>query len=187
MQRSAIKTSVIEFIQSSVIALGLTFTAFIFLISPNEVEGSSMQPNYYTGDRLYTNKLSHWLGDTTVGEFLHLNYERGDVIVITKPGFEPLIKRLIGLPNERIVLRKGEVYINGQELKESYIDNALKTEGGTYLEEGEEITIPDNHYFVMGDNRRVSNDSRYIGLIKKEWIQGKVFLRIWPLDHFGVV
>lgn len=186
--KSHLKDSIIDFFQSVAIALALSAFLFIVVLTPNEVEGSSMQPNYYSGDRLYTNKLSHWLNGTTLGSTLDLNYKRGDVVVVDKPGLGlSLIKRVIGLPGERVEIKDGKVYINGEELIEGYLGEEVLTYGGTFLKENEEVTIPEHHYFVMGDNRRVSNDSRYIGFIDQEWISGKIFLRIWPLDKFGVI
>lgn len=186
--KNSFKESLIDFLQS--VAIALAFSAFLFIVvlQPNEVEGSSMLPNYTTGDRLYTNKLAHWLNGTPLGQTLDFNYKRGDVVVVDKPGLGlSLIKRIIGLPGERIELKNGKVFINGEELIEEYVASDVLTYGGTFLKDNEEVVIPGNHYFVMGDNRRVSNDSRYIGFIDQQWISGKIFLRIWPLDKFGLI
>jgi signal peptidase I len=182
------KDSILDFIQSIAIALAFSAFLFIFVITPNEVDGNSMQPNYQSGDRLYTNKLAHWFNGTGLGDALGLNYSRGDVVVVDKPGLGlSLIKRIIGLPGERIRVEDGVVFINGKKLEEPYLPSDTETFGATFLKEGDEYTIPENNYVVMGDNRKVSNDSRYIGFINKDWISGKIFLRIWPLEKLGII
>lgn len=181
------KESILDFTQSVVIALTLCAFLFIFIITPNEVEGNSMLPNYYTGDRLYTNKLTYWLGNSDFGKQLGLNYQRGDVVVVDKPGMNlSLIKRIIGLPGERIRLVDGYVYINGEKLNEFYLEAGMRSLPGTFLQQNDEKVIPNDNFFVMGDNRTVSNDSRYIGFINERWISGRIFLRIWPLDKAGL-
>lgn len=182
------KESIIDFVQSVAIALAFSAFLFIFVITPNEVEGNSMLPNYNSGDRLYTNKLAHWFNSTPFGDAVGLSYKRGDVVVVDKPGLGlSLIKRIIALPGERILISNNKVYINGEELVEYYLGEGVQTQGATFLKDGEERTVPENSYFVMGDNRGVSNDSRYIGFIENGWISGRIFLRIWPLSDFGVI
>jgi signal peptidase I len=187
-QENKVIKSGLDFLQSVVIAILLAAVLFIFFITPNEVEGSSMEPNYYTGDRLYTNKLSYWLGGTGLGTTLNLDYKRGDVVVVDKPGLGvSLIKRLIALPGEKIMVKGGKVYINGELLIEEYLPEDRFTKSGTFLTEGKEVTLAENKYVIMGDNRDVSNDSRFIGLIDKAWITGRIFLRIWPIEKFGII
>lgn len=187
-KRKRAKDSFLDFIQSIAIALAFSAFLFIFVITPNEVDGNSMQPNYESGDRLYTNKLAHWFNGTGIGDALGLNYSRGDVVVVDKPGLGlSLIKRVVGLPGERIRVEDGSVYINGKKLEEPYLPEETLTFGATFLKEGEEYTIPESNYVVLGDNRKVSNDSRYIGFINEDWISGKIFLRIWPLEKLGII
>lgn len=188
IKNTKFRDSLIDFVQSIAIALAFSAFLFIFVITPNEVDGSSMLPNYHSGDRLYTNKLSHWFNGTDLGRVLGLDYKRGDVVVVDKPGLGlSLIKRIVGLPGERIEIRDGNVYINGIALKEEYLDDSIETKGAVFLQENKEVLVPEDSYFVMGDNRPVSNDSRYIGFINKDWISGKIFLRIWPVDKFGFI
>jgi signal peptidase I len=177
----------LDFVQSLAIMIGICIFVLVFLVYPSEVEGTSMLPNYQTGNRLYTNKLSHWIGSTQIGKTLSLDYKRGDVVVVDKPGVVSLIKRIIGMPGETLKLQGGNVYINGNMIKEDYLAADTYTGGGTFLKEGEDVQIPEGQYFVMGDNRRVSSDSRYIGLIEENWLQGKIFFRIWPLNEFGAI
>ena len=188
IEKKSRKDSIIDFVQSVAIALAFSAFLFIFVITPNEVDGSSMLPNYHSGDRLYTNKLTHWFNGTDLGSTLGLNYNRGDVVVVDKPGLGlSLIKRIVGLPGEKIMVSEGKVYINGRQINENYLPEDTETIGATFLQNNKELTIPENNYFVMGDNRKVSNDSRYIGFINKDWISGKIFLRIWPIDKVGVI
>jgi len=156
-----------------------------------------MLPNFETGDRLYTLRLSHWLGGTPLGNSLGLDYKRGDVIVVDPPTEgKSLIKRIIGIPGDRIKIENGKVFLNGVEVFEPYLAKGMVTEdNGVFVREGIEFKVEcfsskgseEDCYFAMGDNRYVSRDSREIGLIKRSWIQGKVFLRVWPLHKFGII
>jgi len=173
----------LDFFQSIVIALAIAIFIYLFVVTPSEVEGKSMEPTFFTGERLYTNRLSHWFSSTVIGKDLGLSYERGNIVVFQKPGMDMLIKRIIGLPGEIIELKNGNFYINDLLLDEPYISSTLFTKEGSFLREDQRLTIPENTYFVAGDNRPVSNDSRYIGFIDTDWILGKPFLRIWPFNR----
>lgn len=181
---------IVDFLQTIVISLVIVIVLYTLVITPNEVEGSSMEPNFFTGERVYTNRLSEWLGSTPFGKSLGLDYHIGDIIVFKSPSMDaPLIKRVIGMPGDSIELKDKKVYVNGKEIVEEYLPQGLTTGSGTYMKEGEVKTVPDNHYFVMGDNRTVSLDSRYIqvGFIDRAWILGKVVARVWPLDKLGII
>ncbi len=179
----------IDILQSVIIAVFVCTVIYLFIAIPNQVSGSSMQPNFHDAELLLTNKIVQWLGDTPIGQSLGVNYQRGDVIVFQKPGEKDFIKRVIGLPGDKVSIKNGNVYINGQQLVEDYIPSEVRTNGGTFLETGDEKTVPDGHYFVMGDNRGNSEDSRYseIGFIDRSWMKGKVILRYWPLNVFGII
>jgi len=177
----------IEFIQSITIAIGLSICIFA-IITPSEVEGSSMEPNFHNGERVYTNRLPQWLNNTFLTRVLGLDYSRGDVIVFNITGTSiSLIKRIVGLPGDKLEINNGNIYLNDQLLKESYLPQNIKTNSGTYIKEGEIFTIPQDSFFVAGDNRPNSNDSRYLGFIKKDWMQGKVLVRVWPLSRLGII
>jgi len=182
-----VKEKVISFVQSVTIALGIALFLFFFVVVPSEVEGQSMEPTFYSGERLYTDRLPHWFNGTTVGNILSLNYKRGDVIVLQKPGMEALIKRIIGMPGETIEIKNGYFYIDGTRLEEPYLDNSVTTHAGSFLGENSPMTIPNDSYFVAGDNRSVSNDSRYFGFVKTDWIIGKPFIRIWPISRISTL
>lgn len=145
-----------------------------FLVQPFLVSGSSMEPNFQNGDYILINELS----------FKFRQPERGEVIVFKYPGDEKtyFIKRIIGLPGEKVVVKDGTVtiynsqYLNGLKINESYLPANLKTIGDR------EIQLASDQYFVMGDNRNASFDSRQWGPLKSSEIIGTVWLRLWPLD-----
>jgi signal peptidase I len=177
-------------LQSIVIALFVCILLYVFILTPNQVDGYSMCPNFDDGQLLLTNKVSQWLGQTPLGQSLGLDYQHGDIVVFHKPDRDkPLVKRVIGVPHDSVSVRDGKVYINGELLEEPYLPSGRRTNGGSYLGEGEEITLSDTDYFLMGDNRGKSLDSRFleIGTIKREWIQGKVILRYLPLPTFSII
>lgn len=138
-----------------------------------------MQPNFYTGERLITDELSYHFSAP----------QRGDVIVLNSPvdPSQELIKRIIGLPGDQIELQNGKVFINGQQLDEPYLPSSTQTQGKTFLSDGQIYKVPSDSYFVMGDNRDVSLDSRYFGPIKRSQIVGKAFFKYWPISDVGLV
>ncbi len=152
----------------------------IQFIKPTVVKQSSMEPNFYENDYLFVSKQSYKL----FGE-----PHRGDVVVVHSSlvqdnGDEKmLIKRIIGLPGEVIDIKDGEVYIDGELLEEDYIKEDY-TSG-----EIDGLVIPEGQVFCMGDNRRVSIDSRdaSVGCVKIEDIVGKVVLRVYPFSQFGLI
>ncbi|KPJ53463.1 MAG: hypothetical protein AMJ37_01370 [Dehalococcoidia bacterium DG_18] len=142
-----------------------------------QVEGACMQPNLYTGQRLLVNKAGYWFGSP----------QRGDVIIFQSP--QPpdrnMIKRVIALPGEWVEMKNGNVYItdtNGNTftLEEPYIAEPAKD---SYYR----TQVPDDCYFVLGDNRNLSSDSRSWGMLPRENIIGKAWLCYWPLGDWHVL
>ena len=175
---------IVDFVQSIVFALVICLFVYLFIAMPNQIEGNSMNPNFHNNEIILTSKVQQWLGGTALGRSINLDYQRGDVIVFQKPGFADFIKRVIGLPGERIRLKEGYIYINDRKLVEDYIQGIYSIGGDFIKNNGEERTISLNHFLVMGDNRGDSHDSRYsdIGFIDRSWMKGKVILRYWPLN-----
>jgi signal peptidase I len=154
------------------IALGLAIVVMIFLYQPVKVEGTSMYPLLSDQERIFINKF--------VYRFEPI--ERGDVVVFWYPldRSKSFIKRVVGLPGETIEIRQGHVYINGEELADQYVPPG-------YLDGSNSTShrIPADSYFVMGDHRDSSNDSRVFGSVPRQFIYGKAVFAYWPVDHFG--
>jgi len=131
-----------------------------------------MEPNFYEGQRIVVNKAGYWFGEP----------DRGDVIIFESPQGqeEDFIKRVIGIPDDTVEVKGGAVYINGVELDEPYIKSPPN-----YTVE--EKTIPDNSYFVLGDNRNNANDSHNGWYVPRENIKGKAWLITWPPADWAVV
>lgn len=174
----------LDIVQTIVLALSLFVISYLFLFQPHQVRGNSMYENFHDQEYLLTDKISYRFGSP----------QRGDVVIFKAPPSEPCaeteceyIKRIIGLPGESIKVENGQIYINNQLLKESYLPSDLKTASGSYLREGQPITLGTNEYFVMGDNRPHSRDGREFGPISGDNIVGKAALRYWPLTRFGIL
>lgn len=163
-----IKEFIKDFAIYFVIIVGLILT-IKYVVSLEQVVGPSMQPNYRSGDLLVLNKISYRFRNPRLFE----------VVVISNDETKYMIKRIIGLPGDHIAYKDNKLYINGEVTKE-YFDIEGVTNDFS-LSELEYDVIPDNYYFVMGDNRENSLDSRYYGLIKKDQILGKVQFRLWPI------
>lgn len=151
----------------------------VFAVQPVVVDGSSMLPQLEDGERLLVNKLVYY--DIRSVSWGHL--ERGDIVVFWFPK-EPnksYVKRIIGLPGEVVEVRAGKVYINGVELQEDYLD----TEHNQSLPTWPAREVEKHHFFVMGDNRDNSSDSRYWGLVPEKYIYGKAFFRYWQPGKIG--
>lgn len=152
---------------------------FVFAVQPVVVEGTSMQPQLNDGERLLVNKLVYYKWQSV--SWGHL--ERGDIVVFWYPK-EPdksYVKRIIGLPGETVEVRNGVVYINNVELKEDYLD----VEHNKSLPSWPAKRVDSHYYFVMGDNRDNSSDSRYWGLVPEKYIYGKAFFRYWQPGKVG--
>ena len=137
-----------------------------FIITPVRVDGASMDQTLEDGQILLLYKLS--------------NIDYGDIVVLDeeKEG-EIIIKRIIGMPGDTVSIRDNTIYVNGEEVEEDYAYG----ETSDY----EEITLDDDKYFILGDNRPISKDSRYFGPVKEDEIIGKVIFRLWPFNKFGTI
>ncbi len=176
---SSIKDKVIEFIEFIAIIGAIFIVLRFFVAEPHKVSGRSMVPNFQDGDYIITNKLSARTAD----------FKRGEVVILKNPRNtdQVFIKRVIGLPSERISLLNGKVYINGSPIVEPYLPPKTQTPGESYLTDGEEVLIPENQYFVIGDNRAGSSDSREWGPISTELVIGSALLRYWPPQEFALI
>ncbi len=144
----------------------------LYVISPVQVDGSSMVPTLQDNQILLLKKYDH-------------RFDRFDIVVL-KYGKDKLVKRVIGLPGETVAYINHKLFINGKVVEESFLPENIKT-SDFHLEDIGYTTIPDGYYFVVGDNRNDSLDSRYIGLIPKKNIEGTVSFRLFPFSTFGKI
>jgi signal peptidase I len=153
-----------------VLAIGLF--AWLLTFNLSVVRGSSMTPGIQDGDRILIDQLSYLLGEA----------ERGDIVVLQYPLDPSLdyIKRIVGLPGDELLIADGEVWVNGERLDEDYLEQA---DPYTRLR----VVVPEGHYFVLGDNRLHSSDSREFGEVPAALVRGKVDLRLWPLSRAGLL
>jgi signal peptidase I len=165
-----------ELVEVVVLAVILYF-GISFAVQAVHVEGLSMFATLDDNDYLIANKIDYRLHAP----------QRGDIIILRPPtdNSKDFIKRIIALPGERLLISAGHVYINGHMLDEPYLPEAW-TQLRDWSPSGPDGTIvPPNSYFVMGDNRNRSQDSRVFGFISRDRIDGRAWFRIWPLSHAG--
>jgi len=154
------------------LAIALLFRAYV--VEARWIPSESMVPTLEVGDRLFVDKISYKLHDI----------ERGDIVVFEAPAQsqqeDDLIKRVIGLPGDTVEIKQGIVYVNDQPLDEPYEKEQPRNDFA-------KITVPANSYFMMGDNRNNSNDSRYWGFVTEEQVIGKALFRFFPFDRITLV
>jgi len=173
------KSEIREYIEALLISVSITAFIIIFVAQSFLVEGSSMEPSLHHGQRLFVEKVSYRFTEP----------KRGQVVVFRYPGDErrKFIKRMIGLPGDEVAIKNGFLYVNGLRLDEDYIN------GPTYGTYGAStfgpVLVPEGHYFVLGDNRRNSDDSRYpdVGFVPKKNLVGRAVVIYWPLAQMSPV
>ncbi len=150
---------------------------YLFVAQPHKVSGQAMAPNYSAGQYFITNKLA----------YLSDNPQHGDVIILKNPQNEAqdFLKRVIGIPGEEIKIQDCKVYINGSVFDETYVTENTCTRGGDFLQDNASVTVPEDSYFVMGDNRDHSADSRMWGFVPRKNIIGKFWVK-YSLKDFGL-
>ena len=157
----------------------IAVVSIVFIYQPVKVEGTSMMPTLTDQERIFINKFTYRFGLGSV--------ERGDTVVFWYPldTSKSYIKRVIGIPGDRVRVDEGHVYVNGRELIESYVPPENRDDSTWH--DGREVTIPPARYFVLGDHRNQSSDSRMWGWVPRENIYGKAVFVYWPLDKMGRV
>jgi signal peptidase I len=172
----------IEWLVVLVVALVLAICVRVFVAQMFYIPSGSMLPTLQIGDRIVVDKLSYHLHGV----------DRGDVVVFRRPPLEQvdyadLVKRVIGLPGDTVGSVAGKVYVNGRPLNEPWLSNSLPVTSPSPLPNAFSLshpyTVPAGEYFVMGDNRTNSEDSRYFGPIPGNLIVGKMAFKVWPLDR----
>lgn len=184
-QQEKPKNEFFEWVKAIVIALLIAFVVKTYVVSAIIVDGVSMMPTLEHGDRMFVNKLNYKISDP----------KRFDIVIFHAPDGSDYIKRVIGLPGDTVAYEDDQLYINGEAIDEPYLD-AYKAEYDTpftedfTLEQKLEVdVVPEGHLFVLGDNRRRSNDSRHydVGFIPLDEFVGTASVRFWPMSHVGIV
>lgn len=169
--------SAIEWVAVIVGALVVALVVKTFLIQAFYIPSESMVPTLEVGDRVLVNKLSYRTGDI----------DRGDIVVFARPGgagsdgIEDLIKRVVALPGETVEGRGGQVFIDGRPLAEPYLPDAVETSVFP------PYVVPEDHVWLMGDNRGASDDSRRFKAVPTDDIVGRAFVVIWPFTQLGTL
>lgn len=172
---------VIEFVMEileTIVFIGTLFiVVYLYILQPNQVRGASMEPTFNSGDYIFTSKVTYKMRPP----------QRGDVIVFNSPRNAEVeyIKRIIGLPGDKVLITNGEVRVNNRVLDEPYIAARTPLWENGFTKEGEEFTVPTEQLFVMGDNRPRSSDSREFGPIPFSSVIGQVFYRYFPSTKMG--
>jgi len=161
-------------IRDLLISAGASILIITFLYQPARVEGTSMLPRLEDRDRLFINKFVYRVAAI----------ERGDVVVFRYPRDpeKSYIKRVIGLPGDRLRIDRGQVWVNGKRLDESYVPEEYRD-----TKSMQEMVVPEESYFMMGDHRSISSDSREFGPVDRSLIYGKAVFVYWPTRDAGVV
>jgi signal peptidase I len=155
-------------------AFAIAIFIVIFVVQPVKVEGTSMQPRLADQERIFVNRFIYRFKDI----------DRGDIVVFWYPRdrSKSFIKRIIGVPGDTVEIHEGSVYVNGQASDESYIKLEFR-DSQSY----KKVTVPPSKYFVLGDHRNSSNDSRNWGFVDKSLIYGKAMFSYWPVSRVGPV
>lgn len=170
----------LDTIQSLLLAAAVFLVIYIFLFRPFQVKGQSMFPNFHDNQYVLTNIIVLRFKDPKLG----------DVIVFKAPPDpeKDYIKRVIGIPGDKVRIQDGDVYLNEKKLNQSlYLKPDVRTNAQAFLAESQEVIVPPESYFVLGDNRPFSSDSRDWGFVPKKNIIGESFFTYWPLNAMGLV
>lgn len=170
---------VMDILETITFVGSLFIVVYLFLFQPHNVNGASMDNTFKNGDYILTSKIAYRLDKPM----------RGDVIVFSSPQNPDIdfIKRIIGEPGERIRIENGLVFIDGKALNEPYTSSETTLYKNGFIKKGVEVTVPEDSYFVLGDNRARSSDSRQFGFIPRSTIVGKVFFRYFPANKMGPI
>lgn len=168
---------VMEILETIAFVGSIFIVIYLFVLQPNQVKGKSMLPNLTEGDYIFTSKITY--------KFREM--KKGDIVVFRSPSNADIefIKRIMALPGEKVMVLDGKVFINDIQINEPYIPATTPLAHNGYLKNGVPIIVPENHIFVMGDNREVSSDSRIFGPIPISSLIGQVFYRYYPIGKIG--
>ena len=177
-QKTSAFKEVLGFLKDLAISMAVILLICNFIVRPVRVYGDSMYPTLLNGGIGFSNVIGMKTGEL----------ERFDIAIIyVEEKNENLVKRVIGLPGETLSYRNGQLYINGQAVDEPFLDQAYGEQCGPYfMSDIPEITLGEDEYYCLGDNRPASSDSRYYGPFKKDQIRSKGVLILWPFSDFGL-
>ena len=189
------------------LAIGLALLIQAFLVKPYRIPSGSMEPTLDIGQRVLVDRVGYHFGDPDIGDIVVFHPPVGAVgreqCGVTLHGMQPpdageacpqaidkesdtnFIKRIVAGPGDRLSIKDGHPVVNGVMAKEDFI-NPCHGGGGTYCDLPKPITIPPDSYFMMGDNRGSSDDSRFWGPVPRDWIIGQAFFTYWPPDRIGI-
>ncbi|MGP4075029.1 signal peptidase I [Halobacillus sp. K22] len=166
------KNEGLEWIKAIVVAIALAFILRTFFFATSIVEGASMDPTLENGERVMFNKIIYYIDEP----------ERGDIVIIEKP-VKSYVKRIVGQPGDTIEIRDHTLFINGKEQNQPYLNQSAIQSTRDFSE----VEVPEGHYFVMGDNRSISKDSRNgLGFVEESEIIGRTELVIYPFNEWGL-
>lgn len=175
----------LDLIETIVVALSIFLVVYLFFMQPHQVKGQSMEPTFSDKQYLLTDKVSYQTG----------NPQRGDVVVFHAPEAAgcprgtncDFIKRVIGVPGDSLAVINEQIVINGQVLPEPYLGPGITSEPGEFTAGERTVYLGENEYFMVGDNRPFSSDSRVWGPVGKENIVGRAFFRYLPVEDAGII
>jgi signal peptidase I len=169
-------SAAISWLRDLFVSVVIAIVVILFLYQPVRVEGTSMMPTLVNDERIFINKFVYRFGVADIG--------RGDMVVFwfPKETSKSYIKRVIGVPGDTVEVREGTVWINGKALAESYV--TAENRDTTSMPP---TTLDSDKYFVLGDHRNSSNDSRSWGMVPRSYIYGKAVFVYWPLDRLGLL
>jgi signal peptidase I len=172
--RSRVLSELRSWFRDILFAVATAIFIVVFVVQPVKVEGTSMQPELVDQERIFVNRFIYRFADI----------RHGDVVVFWYPRdvSKSFIKRVVGVPGDEVEILYGSVYVNGARLNEPYLKPEFKDH-----ESFHKITVPPDDYFVLGDHRNSSNDSRNWGLVPRELIYGKAVFGYWPVSRLGRV
>ena len=198
-------SSLLELVMIVAVALGLALGIQAFVVKPYKIPSESMVPTLQVGERVLVNRVGSNFGQPSVGDILVFNpptgaeqaagAQCGERVRSGAPCNKPtaskakvnFIKRVVGTPGDTISVREGRVIRNGKLTDEPFISDTCENDEGTGCTLPTQITVPPGHYFMMGDNRGQSDDSRFWGPVPEAWIIGNAFATYWPVKRVGLL
>ncbi len=174
-----LKAFFFDIFETVAISVVIFLVIYAFLVQPHQVLGNSMFPTLHSEENILTDKISPRFS----------GYKRGDIVVFKAPPQrgKDYIKRIVGLPGEMVKLSSGRVFGNDQQLIETYLPSGTETQGRNFMKDNQETLVPLGTYFVLGDNRMYSSDSREWGMVPTSDVIGKAWFRYWPVTRFSLL